>query len=210
MLDAISKAIALLSDPNNWEPSTAFTADQCADFGAGAMDTFMPTLDRIGTISAYAGDLVAPPPGSLLCDGASYLRSDYVELFGVIGTTYGAADSDHFNVPNLQRLVIVGVQEDGLNPSYGLGATGGSETVTLDITSLPSHTHTDTGHSHGYTTAVGVPINGGLEAPAAAAVPAPATTVPASAMLTNTGGDGPHNNLQPYMALHWVIQAVHG
>jgi Phage Tail Collar Domain len=53
-----------------------------------------------GMMLQYAGS-GALPDGWLLCDGTSYVRTDYPRLFGVIGTTYGTADAAHFSVPTV-------------------------------------------------------------------------------------------------------------
>lgn len=48
------------------------------------------------------------PTGYLKCDGSSLLKTDYAELFKKIGTTYGAADDYHFNIPNYQGVFLRG------------------------------------------------------------------------------------------------------
>jgi microcystin-dependent protein len=54
----------------------------------------------IGTIIAYAGSIL--PNGWIHCDGASYNRTTYEDLFGVIGTAFGEGSTPGttFNVPN--------------------------------------------------------------------------------------------------------------
>lgn len=87
------------------------------------------------------------PPGWLLCDGSSLLRATYRDLFNTIGTTYGAVDGTHFNLPNLKGRVPVGF--DSTQTEFdALGETGGAKTVTLDTTMIPSHAHGDA-HTHG-------------------------------------------------------------
>lgn len=77
----------------------------------------------IGTILAFGG--ANAPSGYLLCDGSAISRTDYSELFGVIGTIYGSGDgSSTFNLPNLQRRYPL---MKGDNDT--LGATGGSEVI---------------------------------------------------------------------------------
>jgi microcystin-dependent protein len=63
------------------------------------------------------------PPGWLLCDGASYLRSAYPALFAAIGTAYGALDGTHFSVPGMAGRFPLGVSGGGTGNV--LGATGG-------------------------------------------------------------------------------------
>lgn len=75
-----------------------------------------------GRILPYGG--TTAPEGYLLCDGEAYSRTEYSELFEVIGTTFGAGDgSTTFNVPDLRGRTSIGA-----NASYLLGATGGAET----------------------------------------------------------------------------------
>lgn len=71
-------------------------------------------LTASGIIQIPAG-LVLPfggavaPPGYLLCDGAYLDRTQYSNLFGVIGTTYGTSSSSNFQLPNLTGATIGGV-----------------------------------------------------------------------------------------------------
>lgn len=51
------------------------------------------------------------PVGYLPCDGRSLLRSEYPELFKRIGTTYGAEDDEHFNLPKESDVDIVSTEE---------------------------------------------------------------------------------------------------
>ena len=98
-----------------------------------------------GSILMYAG--TTAPSGFLMCDGSLVSRSTYSDLFDVIGTTYGSGDgSTTFALPNLSGRVPMGVSQD-----YALASSGGSETATLDSTSVPSHTHMVPSHGHANT-----------------------------------------------------------
>lgn len=103
----------------------------------------------IPTGSIIATSLTTAPAGWLICDGAAVSRTTYANLFGVIGTTYGAGNgSTTFNLPDLRGRVAVGKN----GGSFGtLGATGGSETVTLTEAQMPSHTHTEAAHTHTFS-----------------------------------------------------------
>lgn len=60
-----------------------------------------------GVIMPYGGSIA--PNGYLLCDGTAVSRTDYADLFAVIGTSYGSGDdSTTFNVPDLRECVPVG------------------------------------------------------------------------------------------------------
>lgn len=111
-----------------------------------------------GTIMAYAG--TTAPTGWVLCSGAAVSRSTNAALFAAIGTTYGAGDgSTTFNLPDLRGRTIFGLDNmggtaanrltttGGLSADNTLGATGGSQTVTLNTNNLPSHNHSFTGSS---------------------------------------------------------------
>lgn len=102
----------------------------------------------VGSVLVFAG--ASSPDGFLLCDGASRLRTEHPASFGVIGTTCGAADSTHFNVPNLSGRVPV-----GLDSSQGefdsLDARGGTKTVALAASEMPTHLHSNTASAIGTT-----------------------------------------------------------
>lgn len=67
-----------------------------------------------------------PFMGTLECDGTSYLRSAYPNLFNVIGTTYGAVDANHFNVPDMRGIFVRGWDHGrGLDPGAATRAAPG-------------------------------------------------------------------------------------
>ena len=82
-----------------------------------------------GMIIPFAGNGDIPV-GFLLCNGASVLRETYPDLFDVIGTTYGAVDDTHFNLPDLIGRFAEGsdvagdVKEAGLPNIKGAAAIG--------------------------------------------------------------------------------------
>ena len=107
-----------------------------------------------GSVFAFAGS--SAPTGFLVCDGSSLLRSSYAALFSAIGTTYGAADGTHFNLPNIQGRTIFGKEASATRLTSGvsgvdgatLGATGGSQSLTGHTHTGPSHSHTGPSHTH--------------------------------------------------------------
>lgn len=167
----------------------------------------------IGLILPFGG--TTTPAGYLACDGGSYLADDYPELFTAIGTTYGGSGGS-FNVPNLLDRVPV-----GSGSSFSPAAFGGEQTVTLDTSTMPSHSHgsdnptvIDPSHSHVEGTALPTAITIGAGVPAPAAIPSVGSTAPAftgisvlAGAIHSTGGDGAHNNMQPYLAVPFVIYA---
>lgn len=71
------------------------------------------------------------PVGYLKCDGSSLLREDYADLFEKIGTTYGAADDYHFNIPDYQGVFLRGF--GGSAASLGTRQAQGLPNITGQI-----------------------------------------------------------------------------
>ena len=80
----------------------------------------------IGTVVPYMGDTI--PEGFLLCNGASLSRTEFPELFDVIGTKCGGADSAHFSIPDMHHKFLEGttvLSEVGKYIEAGLPNTSG-------------------------------------------------------------------------------------
>lgn len=101
-----------------------------------------------GMIIPFAGN--TPPDGWLLCNGQSCLVAEYPDLFFVIGTKFGSAGIDSFNVPNLKDRFLKGTGQID-----NIGETGGTSTHThgdhaaithtgFSVSDHPSVTHTGT------------------------------------------------------------------
>lgn len=159
-----------------------------------------------GVLSPFAGSTA--PSGWLLCDGASYSTTGtYSGLFGVIGYTYGGSGGS-FNVPDLRGRIPVALDNMGgtdagrLSVANTLGGSGGEEKHTLTTTETPSHSHTA-----GKYDSLGIgnaAVAAGGDYQAVVATGSSAT----SRILTNTtGGDGAHNNMQPYILMNYIIKA---
>lgn len=113
-----------------------------SDVGPALVNSIFPP----GALMPYAGS--AAPTGWLLCQGQSLARGEYPALFTAIGTTYGAADGSHFNVPDMRGRVVAGLDAGaGRLTSAGggidgstLGASGGQQNRTLITANLPPYT----------------------------------------------------------------------
>ncbi len=113
---------------------TALTADSTQSDGLNWVQP-VPTGAVFYTAAGSA------PAGYVVANGQSLVRTGaYANLFGLIGTTYGAADGSHFNVPNLQTRTVRGV-----GSGYDLAATGGSDTTSFSLSTanMPSHSHSN-------------------------------------------------------------------
>jgi microcystin-dependent protein len=133
--------------------------------------------------------------------------SQNTALFSLIGTTYGGDGRTTTALPNLQgRVPMHPGRGPGLT-SRRLGQRGGSETVTLSEAQMPSHTHT--AHASEDNAVFNDP-NGRVMARGATRLSAfynnSGTTVAMNSnTLTNTGGSEAHNNLQPFIAINFII-----
>lgn len=96
----------------------------------------------LGAIIAYPSE-TEPNSTFLNCNGASLSRATYNDLFNLIGTTYGLGTdtlgATTFALPDIRGRTIVGKGTGGTFTA--LNQTGGTETVTLDVTQIPSHDH---------------------------------------------------------------------
>lgn len=147
------------------------------------------------------------PKGWAWCDGQLMPISQNTALFSLLGTTYGGDGKSTFALPNLQgRAPMHPGQGPGLS-LHDLGETGGSETVTLLESEIPSHTHTlmslaapgdaPTPEGNSFARVIGA-------TPYLPPTGAPLVSMSAQA-LTSAGGNQPHNNMQPYLTLYFNI-----
>jgi len=208
-LALVSGALIELTNPENFEQSGSATPQETADAFSVMFDKFSNNegiCRVIGEIITWAGS-TSPDPKWLMCDGASLLRADYPALFAAIGVIYGSADGSHFSLPDLRSRVGIGAGTGAGLSSYTLGQQSGEETHTLTTAETPSHSHTDTGHTH--TEGNALPALGAalVGVPIPAAIPSIGVTGVGFASISNTGSNGAHNNIQPVLALNFLIVA---
>jgi microcystin-dependent protein len=146
------------------------------------------------------------PKGWAWCDGQLLPLSQNTALFSLLGTTYGGDGKSNFALPDLQgRAPMHPGQGPGLS-LHDLGESGGSETVTLLESEIPSHSHTLRGNN----TLGDSPVPTGnvlARTPSNAYQQATNSNLVAMApeALAPAGGDQPHNNLQPYLTFYFCI-----
>jgi microcystin-dependent protein len=164
------------------------------------------TTPYIGEIRMFAGNFA--PQGWELCWGQSKSISENDALFALIGTTYGGDGQETFNLPDLRGRVPVHMGTLGGN-TYQIGEASGTETVTLTVQQVPSHTHAPTASSTGNSTspAGNVWANSPALQFVEALQPNLNATLPANAMSI-TGGNQPHDNMIPYLAINFIIAMV--
>ncbi len=140
------------------------------------------------------------PDGWLVCDGRVVARVEQAALFAVIGITYGAGDGvTTFNLPDMRGRVAVGLDNMGSGAARVvtdarasvLGGMFGEEKHQLTVAEMPAHAHTyGQAYSGGRYDGHSSPLYNATQ----------------SVQSGSAGGDQPHNNLQPSMALYWIIR----
>jgi len=210
-LAIVKGALLPLIYANNFEEFGSLTSGQTAAYFQDMFADFSRASDRtcrlIGEIVPFAGSAV-PDPNWLFCDGSSVLRSDYPDLFTVIGTNFGAVDGTHFNLPDLRGRAPIGTGSGSGLSTRALGDSLGEESHQLTVAELAAHSHTDSGHTHVEGTAaasVGAAITG---VPVPSAIPAVGVTGTGNAAISTDGGDQAHNNMQPSLAINWCIVSL--
>lgn len=147
----------------------------------------------MGTIVAYLLPVANLANGWLLCDG-SPIPDQYQELRTALGSD---------NTPNLAGMTLLGA---GTPPSsspcfppnakpFNLAEIGGEYQHTLVPNEMPSHTH-NTNSAYGYD----IYDQDGNDVHLICVRPGEGTDA--------TGGDAPHNNMQPYYCVNYIIYAV--
>ena len=148
------------------------------------------------------------PKGWAFCDGQILPLSQNTALFSLLGTTYGGDGKSNFALPNMQgNAPMHPGQGPGLS-LHDLGETGGSGTVSLLESEIPSHSHALMASST--NSSKPNPAGNALARISGGATP---YIAPAGAPLVNfsdnalapAGGDQPHNNMQPYLTLNFCI-----
>lgn len=160
----------------------------------------------IAEIRIFAGNFA--PRSWAFCDGQLLPIASNTALFSLIGTTYGGDGRSTTALPNLQgRAPMHPGRGPGLT-SRRLGEKLGTETVALSEAQIPNHSHSFRVHAGGST-----PVG-----PSAAASVANSRTIDAwqtnttanlvsmaPESLSNSGGGQFHNNLQPFLAMNFII-----
>lgn len=167
----------------------------------------------LGAIFMFAGNF--NPRGYQLCQGQLLAISQNAALFSILGTTYGGNGTTTFALPDLRGRAPIGQgQGPGLSP-VNLGQQGGSNTVSILTSNLPSHTHTinvstapaGQGSPSGNFPASVVDSGGGASNGYNSSATGGATFNPTA--VNPTGSSLPLNIQDPYLGINYII-AVQG
>ncbi len=141
----------------------------------------------VAEVIFFAGSSL--PAGFLLCDGAAVSRTTYAALFAVIGINFGNGNgSTTFNLPGLRGRSPIGTGQGPSLTNRILGEKNGKEYHQLTEPEMPAHTH-DLGRDERAK-------NGNVSVYEAGS----------TLFSTSTGGDQPHNNMQPFLAVNFAIK----
>lgn len=143
-------------------------------------------MSQLGEIKATASATI--PIGCLLCDGSTYEKADYPDLYATLATSFILSTTQFF-IPDLRGKFVSGAMA-----LSNVGDTGGEAVHTLTVAEIPTHSHT-------------IP----LTATTLAVEPGEVTVQTPVPLFTantgDTGGDGSHNNIPPFVALQYYIVA---
>lgn len=189
MIAAILGQILELTEAINWEQTTGISVAETIAFWETIYLQFSQgTFCMIGAIVAILNGTT--PDNMLLCDGSTFAKVDYPELYDVLPSNL-QVDPDTGSVPDLRETFVIGAGSTITEHS-----TGGSDEHTLTVAELPAHSHTYDKEIYNIDIeSVGIPDPTGVGIP-----PIPTQT-------SNTGSGDAHNNMPPYYALKYVVIA---
>jgi microcystin-dependent protein len=152
----------------------------------------------VGEIRMFGGNFA--PAGWEFCQGQLLPISENETLFQLIGTTYGGDGQSTFALPDLRGRIPIH-QGNG----FVMAETGGAEQVTLTQNQIPSH-----GHGFVAVAQTGNQISPANSLPANSFSITPYINDPpdgsmAAAAISPVGGSQPHNNMQPYLCVNFII-----
>ncbi|NHZ42243.1 phage tail protein [Massilia aquatica] len=158
----------------------------------------------VGEIRMFAGTFA--PLGWEFCNGQLLQISENETLFQLIGNTYGGDGQSTFAMPDMRGRVPLHMGKGVSGTTYQLAEAAGVETVTLAIPTIPAHTHavmaSTSAASAAVSPATGVPGNtGGTPVYGLNGQNAPM----AAGAIGSQGGSQPHNNMGPYLGIHFII-----
>ncbi len=138
-----------------------------------------------------------PPKGWALCNGQLLPINQNQALFSLLGTTYGGDGRVNFALPDFRGRVPV-----HMGNGFTLGQRGGEMAHTLSNSEMPAHNHPVNATSGAPN--AGLP-DGNIFAANASAYASAANVAMTTGAVTNAGGSQPHNNMQPYTVLNFII-----
>lgn len=146
-----------------------------------------------------------PPAGWANCDGQLLPIAQNTALFSILGTTYGGDGETTFALPDLRgRTPIHSGNGPGLSPR-ALGSRAGTETETLSESQIPQHGHMFGSWDQASQTSPVGNVLASRPRRGSRNYAAPSNLTTLSGGPSSTGNDQPHQNMQPFLVLRFVI-----
>lgn len=143
------------------------------------------------------------PAGWALCQGQLLSIAQNTALFSLLGTQYGGDGTTTFALPDLRGRVPIGFGQGPGLPNHIQGETGGAEAVTLTSAQTPAHHHPVAAASNATTKNPSGAVPAFTTAASSYGTTADLTMSPT--MTASSGGNQPHDNMQPYLVTNWCI-----
>lgn len=147
------------------------------------------------------------PRGYAACDGQLLSIAQNTALFSLLGTQFGGDGRVTFGLPDLRgRVAIHQGQGPGLS-NHVIGEASGQEAVTLISSEMPQHNHPVAASNA--SGALGTPNGNFLAASSSNQTATYRPTSDGSTLnpqsIGLSGGNQPHNNMQPYLTFYFCI-----
>jgi microcystin-dependent protein len=139
-----------------------------------------------------------------LCQGQLISIAENATLFNLIGTTYGGDGQATYSLPDLRGRIPLHQGSNGVS-TYVIGQVGGVENVTVTVNQYPQHAHAfqASNSSTGLTSSpTNMTVGAGVQL---YSTEAPNAAMNSAMVSQYAGGGQPHNNLQPFLVLNWII-----
>ena len=150
--------------------------------------------------------------GWAMCNGQLMAIQQNAALFSILGTTYGGNGTTTFALPDFRSRAPVHMGQGVGLSNYVLGEETGTETVNLNITQIPQHSHllsvsNASASVSDPTGAYPAQINDGTprEPDYVNAYGTTPTGTLAATAISTVGGSTPHSNIQPVLAVTFLI-----
>lgn len=143
------------------------------------------------------------------CDGEILSIKQNQALHFVIGTIYGGDGDNTFALPDLRGRTPIHKDEERFR--FRIGGSGGEETITLETTHLPAHSHFVRGvEDISDTLSPNQHVLTDSNPPDYIYAPPPSEESKdwvslSSGSIASAGGGEAHENMQPYLAVNFVI-----
>lgn len=154
----------------------------------------------IGSVSLW--NMSTPPIGYLICDGTTYSKSQYPDLYDALGSDYQIS-AEQFKVPDFRGLIPIGAgthqDTNSKSKTFTLGTEYGEYEHTQTIEELVNHRH------NSRVQWANSPGNGVIS------TSTNNTYLQVDAQANNdglTGGGQPFNVMQPSLAVNFIIKAI--